>query len=232
MDSSPDRIANPWGVRTPYAPGTPWPVRTDMHLAEGTGEDDVERWVRSATILHSNGDALDIAVRDGRIVGVRGRPADRVNRGRLGPKDLYGWQANHSPDRLTRPLVRENGRLVECDWGTAMDRITSRTKTLLDERGPGAVGFHTTGQRFLEEYYTLAVLAHAGIRTNHLDGNTRLCTATAAAALAICTWPPPVTPSTGRCSPRRRRPPGTRTSWGWSPTAIRRPSARCAGPTP
>ncbi|MFI1421552.1 molybdopterin oxidoreductase family protein [Streptomyces sp. NPDC020731] len=183
MDSSTDRIANPWGARTPYAPGTPWPARTDMHLAEGIGEEDVERWVRSASILHSNGDALDIAVRGGRIVGVRGRAVDRVNRGRLGPKDLYGWQSNHSPDRLTRPLVRENGRLVESDWDTAMDRVTARTKNLLDERGPGAVGFYTTGQLFLEEYYTLALIAHVGIRTNHLDGNTRLCTATAAEAL-------------------------------------------------
>ena len=49
---------------------------------------------------------MDIAVRDGRIVGVRGRAVDRVNRGRLDPKDLFGWQANNSPDRLTRPLVR------------------------------------------------------------------------------------------------------------------------------
>ena len=85
MDSSTDRIADPWGARTPYAPGAPWPARTDMHLAEGVAEEDVERWVRSASILHSNGDALDIAVRDGRIVGVRGRAVDRVNRGRLGP---------------------------------------------------------------------------------------------------------------------------------------------------
>ncbi|MGW6295982.1 molybdopterin oxidoreductase family protein [Streptomyces sp. NPDC055058] len=183
MNSTPDRIAHPWGTRTPYAAGTPWPVRTDMHLADGITEDDVERWVRTASILHSNGDAIDIAVRDGRIVGVRGRAVDRVNRGRLGPKDLYGWQANHSPDRLTRPLVRENGRLVETDWDTAMERITARTRDLLDERGPGSIGFYTSGQLFLEEYYTLAVLAHGGIGTNHVDGNTRLCTATAAEAL-------------------------------------------------
>ncbi|MFF5885175.1 molybdopterin oxidoreductase family protein [Streptomyces sp. NPDC012589] len=183
MNSTPDRIAHPWGTRTPYAAGTPWPVRTDTHLADGITEDDVERWVRTASILHSNGDAIDIAVRDGRIVGVRGRAVDRVNRGRLGPKDLYGWQANHSPDRLTRPLVRENGRLVETDWNTAMERITARTRDLLDERGPGSIGFYTSGQLFLEEYYTLAVLAHGGIGTNHVDGNTRLCTATAAEAL-------------------------------------------------
>lgn len=89
-------------------------------LSAGLDESDVDAWVQSASILHSNGDGLDIAVKDGRIVGVRGRAEDRVNHGRLRPKDLFGWQANGSPDRLTRPLVREGGELVECDWDTAM----------------------------------------------------------------------------------------------------------------
>ncbi|MEV7628045.1 nitrate reductase [Actinoplanes sp. NPDC089786] len=179
-----DRIADPWGERTPYGPGDAWPARVDTHLADGVQEPDVDRWVQSASILHSNGDAMDIAVKDERIVGVRGRPGDRVNRGRLGPKDLYGWQANHSPDRLTRPLVRDNGRLVETDWDTAMDRLVRRSRELLD--GPGGwghFGFYTSGQLFLEEYYTLGVLGKAGIGTPHMDGNTRLCTATAASAL-------------------------------------------------
>ncbi|MFZ5869292.1 MAG: molybdopterin oxidoreductase family protein, partial [Actinomycetota bacterium] len=178
-----DRIAEPWGSRTPYGPGQAWPVRVDQHLADGVSEDSVERWVQSASILHSNGDALDIAVAGGRIVGVRGRAVDRVNHGRLGVKDLYGWQANASPDRLTRPLVREGGRLVETDWDTAMNRVVGRCQELLEEQGPSAISFYTTGQLFLEEYYTLGLVARGGIGTNHLDGNTRLCTATAAAAL-------------------------------------------------
>ncbi|CAL9479848.1 Nitrate reductase [Nocardiopsis dassonvillei] len=178
-----DPIAEPWGTRTPYAPGGRWPTRVDLHLAEGVGPEDVDRWVPSASILHSNGDAMDIAVKDGRIVGVRGRGEDRVNRGRLGPKDLYGWQANHSPDRLTRPLVRRGGELVETDWDTAMGLVVERSRELLDEQGASALGFYTSGQLFLEEYHTLAAIAHGAIGTNHLDGNTRLCTATAAAAL-------------------------------------------------
>lgn len=178
-----DRIAEPWGTRTPYGQGEPWPARVDTHIEEGLSPDDVDRWVQSASILHSNGDAMDIAVKDGRIVGVRGRAVDRVNHGRLGPKDLYGWQANNSADRLTRPLIRRDGRLVETDWDTAMEAVASRTKELLGERGPSSIGFYTTGQLFLEEYYTLGLIAHGGIGTNHVDGNTRLCTATAAAAL-------------------------------------------------
>src|SRR5829696_10558697 len=179
-----DRIAEPWGTRTPYGPGEPWPVRVDTYLADGLGPADVDRWVQSASILHSNGDGVDIAVKDDRIVGVRGRAEDRVNHGRLDPKDLFAWQANASPDRLTRPLVRDGDRLVDASWDEAMGRIVERSRALLDGPGGwGRVGFYTSGQLFLEEYYTLAVLGKAGLGTPHMDGNTRLCTATAAAAL-------------------------------------------------
>jgi anaerobic selenocysteine-containing dehydrogenase len=108
---------------------------------------------------------------------------DRVNHGRLGPKDLFGWQANASADRLTTPLVRRGGKLVETDWDTAVERIVTRSKQLLTDHGPSAVGFYTSGQLFIEEYYTQGVIAHGAIGTNHVDGNTRLCTATAAEAL-------------------------------------------------
>lgn len=154
-----------------------------MHLDEGLAEDDIDQWVQSASILHSNGDALDIAVKNQRIVGVRGRAVDRVNRGRLDTKDIYGWQANNSKDRLTTPLIRQEGQLVETDWDTAMQYIVDETQKLLGARGPSAIGFYTTGQLFAEEYYTLTTIAHGGIGTIHVDGNTRLCTATAAAAL-------------------------------------------------
>jgi ferredoxin-nitrate reductase len=178
-----DRIANLWGKRTPFGAGEDWPVRVDQFLEEGVSEDEVDRWVQTASILHSNGDALDIAVKRGRIVGVRGRGVDRVNKGRVDPKDLFGWQANDSEDRLKKPLVRKNGELVEASWDEAMGRVVERSKRLREEKGPLALGFYTTGQLFLEEYYSLGVIGKAGLGTPHMDGNTRLCTATAAEAL-------------------------------------------------
>lgn len=178
-----DRIADPWGPRTPYGRGQSWPEREDGYLDEGLTAEQVDHWVQSAAVLHSNGDGLDIAVKDDKIVGVRGRSVDRVNHGRVDPKDLFGWQANASADRLTTPLIRRDGRLVEADWDTAMDRIVAHTNTLLNDHGPSSIGFYTSGQLFIEEYYTQAVIAHGAIGTNHVDGNTRLCTATAAEAL-------------------------------------------------
>jgi anaerobic selenocysteine-containing dehydrogenase len=179
-----DRIVDVWGERTPHPRGTDWPARVDLQLEPGIGPQDVDRWVPSACVLCSNGCGCEIAVRGGRMVGVRGRAGDAVNRGRMGPKGLYGstpWAS--SADRLTRPLVRERGRLVETDWDTAMGRIVEVSRRLLTEKGPLSHGFYTSGQLFLEEYYTLAVIGKAGLGTPHMDGNTRLCTATAAAAL-------------------------------------------------
>src|SRR5438046_5134407 len=140
MTGESDRIAHPWGARTPFGTGSKWPDRIDIQLDAGIETDDVDRWVTSACVLCSNGCGLDIAVKDERIVGVRGRAADRVNHGRLGPKGLFGYQANNSADRLTTPLIRRDGQLVETDWETAMTAVAGRTKELLGERGRRSIG--------------------------------------------------------------------------------------------
>jgi hypothetical protein len=60
---------DPWGDRTPYGPLDEWPERLDVQLAPCLEPSDVDAWARSASVLHSNGDAIDIAVKDGRIGG-------------------------------------------------------------------------------------------------------------------------------------------------------------------
>jgi anaerobic selenocysteine-containing dehydrogenase len=150
-------------------------------------DEEPDRWVEASCFLCSNGCGIDIGVKDdrpgGRIVGVRGREADLVNRGRLGPKGLYAWMANASPDRLTHPLLRRGNRLDRVGWDKAMDLIVRRVKDATENYTAGSIGFYTSGQLFAEENYTLSVIAKAGIGTLHVDGNTRLCTATAGAAL-------------------------------------------------
>src|SRR5256885_2164762 len=57
------------------------------------------------------------------------------------------------------------------------------SRRLVDRSGRGAIGFYPPGHVFLEGSYARGVIAHAGIGTAHVDGNARLCTATAAEAL-------------------------------------------------
>jgi anaerobic selenocysteine-containing dehydrogenase len=171
-----DSIKNVWGARKGYFED--WSERVDQNVV-----DKPDKWVQSTCVLCSTGCALDIGVKDGVIVGVRGRAVDRVNRGRLGPKGLHGWVANHSADRLTHPLVRRGESLEPASWDEAMDLIIEKTKEIKEKYTAHAIGFYNTGQLFLEEYYTLSLIGDAGVGTSHMDGNTRLCTATAAMSL-------------------------------------------------
>ena len=162
MPQTRDSISDIWGPGTPY--DNDWPIRVDERTS-----DIPDQWIQSACVLCSNGCALDIGVKDGRIVGVRGRGNDRVNHGRLGPKGLHGWQANHSDSRLTRPLIRRGNHFHEVSWDEAMGIIVQRSKDIRDRHTSSAIGFYTSGQLFLEEYYTLAVIGKAGLGTPHMD---------------------------------------------------------------
>src|SRR4029079_11857426 len=90
----------------------------------------------------------------------------------------HGWEANASGDRLTTPLIRRGGRLEPATRDQAMTATVEPSELHLERYGPGSHGFYNSGQLFLEEYYTLSLVAEAGIGTTHIDGNTRLCTAT------------------------------------------------------
>jgi anaerobic selenocysteine-containing dehydrogenase len=171
-----DSIKNIWGKRTPYQ--GEWKERVDEHF-----EHEPDAWVQSACVLCSTGCGLDIGVKDGKIVGVRGRAVDRVNRGRLGPKGLNGWMANNSPDRLTQPLIKRGENFESASWDEALDLIVEKTKEIKEKYTGHAIGFYNSGQLFLEEYYTLALMGDVGVGTPHMDGNTRLCTATSSMAL-------------------------------------------------
>jgi hypothetical protein len=65
-----DRIADLWGMRTPFGRGVAR-HRVDLILEEGVVEQDVNRWwSQTASMLHSNGDTRDVAVKNGRVVGL------------------------------------------------------------------------------------------------------------------------------------------------------------------
>ncbi|MCW3109945.1 MAG: nitrate reductase [Segetibacter sp.] len=178
MEQSRDSIKDIWGRRTPYI--ETWPVRVDEQTIAKP-----DYWVQSACVLCSNGCGMDIGVKKGKIVGVRGRSVDIVNHGRLGPKGLNGWVANDSGDRLKTPMIKRNGILREATWDEAMDLMVKKSKEIIEKQTSLGIGFYTSGQLFLEEYYVLAMIGKAGLGTPHMDGNTRLCTATAAAALKV-----------------------------------------------
>ncbi|CEQ41357.1 SPOSA6832_03050 [Sporobolomyces salmonicolor] len=78
---------------------------------------------------------------------------------------------------------KETGQLEPASWDDALNLIVKKSKELIKHYTPHSIAFYTSGQLFLEEYHTLAMIGKAGLGTLHMDGNTRLCTATAASAM-------------------------------------------------
>lgn len=146
--------------------------------------DEPDAWVHSACILCSNGCGLDIAVKDGRIAGVRGAAAHPVNFGHLGPKGEHGWVANLSPRRGATPMIRrkKSDALRPVGWPEAMDFFVERF-TAARRQGHQNLACYNSGQLTIEELYTLGKLWRGGLQSANIDGNTRLCTATSATGL-------------------------------------------------
>jgi anaerobic selenocysteine-containing dehydrogenase len=146
------------------------------------GEPDA--WVHSACILCSNGCGVDIAVKDGSIVGVRGNADHPVNFGHLGPKGEHGWVANNSRRRGTTPMIRrrKGAPLEPVGWAEAMDFFIEQFRAAW-RQGHENLACYNSGQLTIEEFYTLGKLWRGGLQSSNIDGNTRLCTATSATGL-------------------------------------------------
>jgi nitrate reductase NapA len=78
-------------------------------------------------------------------------------------------------------MIRTNGTLRQASWEEAMTRVAEAFRQNIDTHGPDSVAFYGSGQLFTQESYTANKLFKAGIGTNNVDGNPRLCMASAAA---------------------------------------------------
>jgi len=135
-------------------------------------------WTKSVCRYCGTGCGLYVGVKDGRVVSVKG-DTDNHNAGFLCLKGFLLPQIMRAPDRLGHPLVRKGGGFVQTSWEEAMALVAARFRTAIDRYGPDAVGFYGSGQGLTEETYAANKLFKAGIRTNNVDGNPRLCMASA-----------------------------------------------------
>ncbi|MFI0190779.1 molybdopterin oxidoreductase family protein [Streptomyces sp. NPDC017082] len=115
-------------------------------------------------------------------VEVTERPDFPVNRGALCGKGRTAAQVLSPAVRLTTPLVREGGRLVEADWPRALDRIAGQLARTRERYGPDALGVFGGGGLTNEKAYALGKFARVVLGTSQIDYNGRFCMSSAAAA--------------------------------------------------
>jgi len=104
-------------------------------------------------------------------------------RGEICPKGAAAFEAGDHGDRLTKPLVRENGTLVTAPWDEALRRVAEGLGDIRAADGGDALAFFASSACTNEENYLFAKLARA-LGTNNLDNCARLCHASTVTAMA------------------------------------------------
>ncbi|MFZ5787733.1 MAG: molybdopterin-dependent oxidoreductase, partial [Acidobacteriota bacterium] len=132
---------------------------------------DVPVWQRTVTTTTcsycSCGCQLEIESFGGKLLRVRSSQSSQPNRGKLCAKGRFGWDVLGSEERITRPLVRRDGRLVEASWDEAFARVTSAVRESRD-KGRAIVGL-ATPRLGLEDAYLFQRLLRGVIGTPHVD---------------------------------------------------------------
>jgi len=98
-------------------------------------------------------------------------------------KGKFGWDFVNSPERLTKPLIRENGTFREATWDEALSLVARRFAEIKARSGPDALAFISSSKCTNEESYLMQKLARAVIGTNNMDNCSRYCQAPATTGL-------------------------------------------------
>lgn len=129
------------------------------------------------------GCGLNFVVKDGKIVGVEPYKRHPVNEGKVCPKGNFGYEFINREDRLTTPLIKENGEFREASWDEALDLVANKLKEVSDE-DPNKVGFYACARSPNENIYITQKLARVACGTQNVDHCARICHGPTVAGLA------------------------------------------------
>jgi formate dehydrogenase alpha subunit len=120
------------------------------------------------------GCCISLEVKDNHIVRVSPVEEDVVNQGTLCVRGSYGCDFIHSPDRLTKPLVKVKESFAEVSWNQVLELVATEFKRIKDEHGPNSLAILGSSKCTNEENYLLQRFARCVLGINNIDNGSRL----------------------------------------------------------
>jgi formate dehydrogenase major subunit len=137
--------------------------------AVGQGRSWELKKVRTTCPYCGVGCQLWLHLKDDKIVKVTAVEDAQPNRGMLCVKGRFGYEFIHSPERLTMPLIKENGQFREATWDEALGLVTDRLTAIKREHGPDAIAGVSCARSINEDSYNMQKLFRGVIGTNNID---------------------------------------------------------------
>jgi formate dehydrogenase alpha subunit len=130
-----------------------------------------EKETKSTCCYCGVGCSLLLGTKGSLIVNVEGDPNSVVNRGKLCVKGRFGQTFVNSADRLTKPLIKRDGKFVEASWDEALELVASKFAQYKGDQFAAISSSRCTN----EENYIVQKFARAVMQTNNVDNCARLC---------------------------------------------------------
>ena len=109
------------------------------------------------------------------VVRVVPKENEEINETWLSDRDRFSYEGLNSSERLTSPIVKENGEWKEVDWDTALHKVIGGISKILSEKGVDQLGAISSPSATTEEQYLLQKLlreigsGNVDHRINQLD---------------------------------------------------------------
>jgi len=118
------------------------------------------------------GSGLAVQVKNNHVMRVLPIENDDINECWLSDKDRFSYEGLNSNDRLTRPMIRQNGKLQEVEWQTALEFVANGLRQIASGAGAEHIGALATPHSTVEELYLLQKLLR-GFGSNNVDFRLR-----------------------------------------------------------
>ena len=126
---------------------------------------------------------LELWVKDDQIVRATGVEGVSPNDGRLCVKGRFGYDFVHDKRRLTKPLIKRNGKFEEASWDEALTLIAENFSSIKNIYGGNALAGYASAKCTNEDNYLFQKFFRTVFGTNNIDYCTRLCHASTVTAM-------------------------------------------------
>jgi len=120
----------------------------------------------------ATGANLILQVKNNRVMRVVPLENEEVNECWIADRDRFSYEALNSDDRLTQPMLKQNGQWVTVDWSTALEYIANGIQHIKTDHGASALACLASPHSTLEELY-LATQFMRALGSDNIDSRLR-----------------------------------------------------------
>ncbi|HYD96099.1 MAG TPA: NADH-quinone oxidoreductase subunit NuoG [Noviherbaspirillum sp.] len=127
---------------------------------------------RSVSPHDGLGANLIVQVKGGKVMRVLPLENEEVNECWLSDRDRFSYEGLNNPERLTVPMIKQDGKWIETDWQTALEYVGHGLNDIRKDHGPDALAALAAPYSTLEELSLLQKLMR-GLGSDNVDFRPR-----------------------------------------------------------